>query len=165
MDIFNNRFEIVKARPKGAGIIAQVVGTDGKIRTFESAYNRVGSVLAIGQPITIDYVATYFVAAIANATTSSELYKKTGVALKVMQINELWWFQIGGPGKALVNGTSDDVVSGDGLEVINGATSFIKAGSARELATGAIALAAQAANSAVLVDVMLIPEPHSIEGS
>ena len=164
MDIFGNRFEIIKARPKGAGIVAQVVGTDGKIRTYISAFNRVGSVLAVGQPITIDYVPTYFVAAIANATTGSEVYKQTGVALKVMQVNDLWWFQTGGPGQALVDGTAD-VAAADALEVINAATSFIKAASARDLATGAIALVAQTSATAPLVDVMLIPERHSIEAA
>lgn len=165
MDIFGNRFDIFKARPKAAGIIVQDIGSDGKLRTYISAYNRVGTVLAKGQPITIDYVATYMVAAIANASTGSEVYKQTGGALKVMQINELWWFQIGGPGKGLVDGTSADVTAGNALEVLNTGTAWIKAGTARDLSTGAIALAAQAANSAVLVDVLYIPERHSIEAT
>jgi hypothetical protein len=32
------------------------------------------------------------------------------LALKVMQVNELWWWQTGGKGKALVDGTAVDVV-------------------------------------------------------
>lgn len=164
MDIFGNRFDIFKARPKAAGIIVQDIGSDGKLRTYISAYNRVGTVLDKGQPITIDYVATYMVAAIANATTGSEVYKQTGGALKVTQINELWWFQIGGAGKGLVDGTTD-VAAAEALEVLNTGTAWIKAGTARDLSTGAIALAAQAANSAVLVDVLYIPERHSIESA
>ncbi|MBW7995366.1 MAG: hypothetical protein FVQ81_02100 [Candidatus Glassbacteria bacterium] len=164
MDIFGNRFNAIKGRPKAAGIEALDIGVDGKCRYFISAYNRVGTELAKGQPVTIDYVITYMFGAIANATTGSEVYKKTAGALRVTAINELAWFQTGGKGLGLVDGTAD-VAAGDALEVINAGTSWIKAGSARELATGALALVAQAADSAVLVDVLYINERHSVEAA
>ena len=88
----------------------------------------------------------------------------TGAAQVPVAEGALWWFQIGGPGKALVDGTAD-VVAGDALEVLNTGTAFIKAASARDLATGAIAGEAQAANEAVLIDVEFIPERHSIEAA
>lgn len=167
MDIFGNRFDITKGKPKAAGIgPVQVIDVNGNCLTFMSAYNRLGTVIAAGQPVTLDVDQTYHRKAIANATTGSEVYEYTGVAKNHMPvaIGALAWFQIGGKAKALVDGT-DAVVAGDALEVINGGTSFIKAASARDLATGAIAGAAQAAASAVLIDVELIPERHSIESA
>jgi hypothetical protein len=166
MDIFGNRFDITKGKPKAAGIEVQTVDVSGNCLTFLSAYNRLGTVIAPGQPVTIDSDHTYHRKAIANATTDSEVYKYTGVAKNHMPvaIGALAWFQIGGPAKALVDGTAA-VVAGDALEVINAGTSFIKAASARDLATGAIAKAAQAEASAVLIDVELIPERHSIESA
>lgn len=167
MDIFGNRHEITKGKPKASGILVQVIGADGRCRTYLSAYNRVTGGTAAGQPVSLDYDQTYGCKAIANATTDSEVYLYTGVAKDHMPVpyGALAWWQIGGKAKALVDGTSADVAAGDALEVINGGTAFIKAGSARDLATGAIAGAAQAANSAVLVDVELIPERHSIEAT
>ena len=164
MDIFGFRFNIIKGRPKASGILVQDIGVDGKTRTYLSAYNRLGSEIAVGQPMTLDYDNTYGCKAIANATTGSEVYKQTGAPQVKVPAAKLWWFQIGGPGKALVDGSAA-VVAGDALEVINAGTAFIKAASARELATGAIAAVAQAVASAVLVDVEFIPERHSIEAA
>ena len=165
MDIFGNRFSMLNGKPKAAGIRIQDIGADGIVREFISAYNCVGSDLVKGQVITIDYDQTYHCKAIANATTGSEVYKLTGAPQTPVSTGALWWFQIGGKGKALVDGTAEDVAAGEALEVLNTGTAFIKAGAARELATGAIAGEAQAANSAVLIDVEFIPERHSIEAA
>ena len=164
MDIFGFRFNIIKGRPKASGILVQDIGVDGKTRTYLSAYNRLGAEIAAGQPVTLDYDQTYSVKAIANVTTGSEVYKQTGAPQVKVPAGDLWWFQTGGPGKALVDGSAA-VVAGDALEVINAGEAFIKAASARELATGAIAGVAQAVASAVLVDVEFIPERHSIEAA
>lgn len=157
------RFSPVARPPTAPGVLVQIVdaGT-ARTKTFLSAYNRVGAAVKQGQVATINYVTTYGTAAIANATKTFPV--RTGVFMYRQAADDLCWLQIGGKAKALVDGTTD-VAAGDSLEVLNTGTAFVKDTTARSALSGAIALEAQAANEAVLVDVELIPEQHTIAAS
>lgn len=65
------------------------------------------------------------------------------------------WVQVKGKCEALVEGTTD-VAKDDYLEVLNTETSFKKDGTARTVNAVAIACEAQASNSSVLTDVILL---------
>ena len=149
--------------PPAPGLEVQFVDTDGKVKQYISAYNLVGAAVVLGQPATIDYIEVYGVGAIANADTGA-IFVRTAVFVRAQAAGDLCWLQKGGEADALVDGTAD-VVVGDALEVIAAGTSFIKAASARDIASAAIALQAQAADSAVLVKVQLIPEQHANEAA
>jgi len=164
MDKFELSFDMVKSAPRAPGIRVQVIGDDGFCRSYISAYNELGAEAAVGRPLMLSYDKLTGDEMVAPATTGSEVYVYTGVPTRPVPDKELDWFQIGGPCKGLVDGTAD-VTAGDALEVLNAGVAFIKAGSARDLSTAALASVAQAANSAVLVDIMLIPERHSIEAA
>ena len=160
----NSRFNPVRNPvPPAPGLEIQFVDKDGKVKQYISAYNLLGAAVAKGQPATIDYIETYGVGAIANADTGA-VFVRTAVFVRAQAAGELCWMQFGGEADALVDGTAA-VVVGDALETIAAGTAFIKAASARDIASGAIALQAQAAASAVLVKVQLIPEQHANEAS
>lgn len=160
----NSRFNPVKNPvPPAAGLEVQFVDEDGKAKSYISAYNLLGAAVVLGQPATIDYIETYGVGAIANADTGA-VFVRTAVFVRAQASLDLCWLQNGGEADALVDGTGD-VVVGDALETIAAGTAFIKAASARDIASGAIALEAQAADSAVLVKVQLIPEQHANEAA
>ncbi len=73
------------------------------------------------------------------------------------------WIQIEGDAYALVDGTPADVVAGNMLEVLTTATSFIQdGGSTRTVGSVGFAKEAQAANSAVLIEVYLFGDPAQI---
>jgi len=145
----------------GADMVGkEVVSSDGE-KAFVCAYYA-GSSLAAGQPVTLSYGGAYPVAIIEAATTAFAV--KTGVATKAMTAAGYLWVQVEGLCEALVDGTTD-VAAEDYLEVINSGTAFIKDGAARTTVSGAVAVDAQATDSAVKVTVYLIPEQHTIAAS
>lgn len=148
---------ILDAPPPAAGI---EVEEDGK--RYVSAYNETGSASAKGEVATIAYSNDYGTEVIAAATTTFPV--RTAVGVKAYAQHELGWWQIAGEAEALVEGTTD-VAAGDFLEVLNTETAFKKDGASRTTVSGAVAIDAQATNSAVLSTVRLIPEQHTIAGS
>lgn len=137
-----------------------VVTSDGD-RAFEAVYYA-GSSLAAGQPVVIGYSHTYGKTAVVAATSAFAV--RTAVATKAMSAAGYLWVQTEGTCEALIDGTTD-VTAGDFLEVIDAGVAFIKDGAARTTVSGAVAVDAQAANSAVKVTVYLLPEQHTLAAS
>ena len=100
----------------------------------------------------------------AGAPASTAWVTFTAIALESVGVDAIGYFQIAGVCDALVEGTTD-VAAGDFLEVLNTEVSFKKDGTSRTANSAAVALAAQAADSAVLTSVLLIGEAHVIAAS
>lgn len=133
-------------------------------KTYISAHNGTGAALVPGKV----YVLTYGSVekrevAVGNPATST-FAVMTGVAVAATPNGEIGWIQVGGICEAYVEGTTD-VAAGDFLEVLNGENDFKKDGTARSTVSAAVAVDAQATDSAVLVTVNLINEQHTIAAS
>lgn len=87
----------------------------------------------------------------------------TAVPYQAERLGVIAWLQVGGEAEASVEGTTD-VAAGDFLEVLNGETDFKKDGTLSKN-SAAVAVDAQATNSAVVCTVMLINKAHEIAAS
>lgn len=141
------------ATPVYAG---EILSVDGK--RYIAAYTTDG--VAAGAVVMIAYgeVAGQEVLAATTATVAFPVM--TAVAPAIVAVTTLAWFQIGGLCEASVEGTAA-VAAGDFLEVLSTEADFKKDGT-RSAESAAVAVDAQAAASAVIVTVFLIPEQHVI---
>jgi hypothetical protein len=137
-------------------------GAGGKV--WRCAHYAVAADLAIGTPVVLVPTKDYALTAIVPAAETSLQY--VGISPVVYTDTDAYiWFQVQGECEALVNGTSADVVAGEFLEVITTGTALIKEGTVKDVGSVAVAVDAQAANSAVLVTVNLLGIPVAIAGS
>lgn len=146
--------------PTACGLKLQTA--DGK--QYISAYNGTGGALTAGKVYVLAYdnAAGQEVQIAAPATSAFPVM--TCVAVAATANGAIGWFQVGGLCESHVEGTTD-VAAGDFLEVLNGENDWKKDGAARTTVSGAVAVDAQAADSAVKVTVMLINEQHTIAAS
>jgi hypothetical protein len=133
-------------------------------RSFISAWNGTGGALTPGKVYGVGYsgVAGSEVRIVAAATTTFDI--KTAVAFTAAADSAITWVQVAGTCEAYVEGTTD-VAAGDFLEVLNTEADWKKDGASRTTVSGAVAIDAQATNSAVRITVFLIEEQHTIAGS
>lgn len=147
------------------GKVRRVYNSDGTVRFDVWAYNGTGGALTAGRPYLLTFgSALATILKVAVPTTNAEICNQGVIALEATA-NATWgWFAIAGVVKslALVDGTTD-VAAGDHLEVTNGlATALQKDGTALSSKSFAVALAAQAADSAVATDILLIGKIHQV---
>lgn len=90
----------------------------------------------------------------ADAATLA-VYQEVGIVLAAHTSAEYGWVQVAGKCEALVEGTTD-VAKDDFLEVLNTEVSMKKDATTRSVNSIAIACEAQAADSDVLIDVILL---------
>lgn len=85
----------------------------------------------------------------------------TAIALEIVAVDAIGFFQVSGVCDAFVEGTSA-VAKGDFLEVLDAENELKKEGTVRTANNTAIALAAQAAGSNVLISIYKFGEAHVI---
>jgi len=141
--------------PTVAGAELQVAG-----KQYFAAH--IGSAPTVGKVHVFDYTETTAqeVTAITPATETTA--RRSGIA--VVTGTGLQWFQVGGLAEAFVEGTTD-VAAGDFLEVLNTEQDWKKDATAIDVTSGAVAIDAQAADSAVLSTVFLINKIHTVAAS
>lgn len=140
-----------------------IIGSDNQRKVFKALYNETAAARTKGQVATIDYSNDYRFECIAPVSTAFPV--RTCTFIKDTALHELAWMQTEGEAEASVEGTTNDVAAGDFLQVINAEFVFRKDGAARTDASGAVAIDAQAADSAVVVTVNLIGEQHIISAA
>jgi hypothetical protein len=125
-------------------------------KQYFSAYHAGATV---GKVYVFDYTQTtgQEVTAITPATETTA--RRSGIATATTA--GLTWYQVGGLAEAFVEGTTD-VAAGDYLEVLNTELDWKKDASAIDVTSGAVAIDAQAADSAVLSTVFLINKIHTV---
>lgn len=114
-----------------------------------------------GDVIQVNYQDTAGQEVVAGTPATTAFATKTAVVIATPGGAGLAWVQVGGLAEAGVEGTTD-VAAGDFLEVLNTESAFKKDGASRTANSGAVAVDAQAADSVVVVTVMLINESHVI---
>lgn len=133
--------------------------SDGVISHQVQLYNATGGVLSAGGFYLVNYGGTTATAPNPRVTApatqaAARLYVVSATALADVS----WgWFTYLGYCDALVEGTTD-VTAADFLKLVNAQVYCVKDATTRSTATVAIALAAQAANSAVSSRVFLLGE-------
>ena len=133
-----------------------------------SLFNDQASAIAVGDIVVVGYDPDgtngrlQGMQAHAPATSAFNVY--TAVCIKACAVDAVGYFQLSGVVSAFVDGTAD-VVAGDFLEVLNGTNEFIKDATSRSALSSAIALASQATDSNVAIDVYKIGEGHTISAT
>lgn len=143
-------------------IAPTVAGTQLQVAGKQYFAAHIGSAPTVGKVHVFDYTETTNeeVTAITPATETTP--RRSGIATTTA--TGLQWFQIGGLAEAFVEGTTD-VAAGDYLEVLNTEQDWKKDATAIDVTSGAVAIDAQAADSAVLVTVFLIDKTHTVAAS
>lgn len=134
-------------------------GVDGK--SYMSAYE---ATTTLGDVVQLNFINTAGQEVTAAAPVTTSFPTMTAVAIATRGTAGIGWYQIGGIVEAGVEGTTD-VAAGDFLEVLNTESAFKKDGASRTTNSGAMAIDAQAANSVVVVTVMLINQQHVVAAS
>ena len=142
---------------------------DGSVGYFAKAH----AALVAGQPyiitpttesVTVEGVAVVSGIAVTEAPTAvATVSRRCGVADKAYATGDIAFLIAGGEVEAKVEGTTD-VVSGDFLKLAPGttATALIKDGTTETNSSVALAVDAQAANSEVIVTVMMLGTTHKV---
>lgn len=131
---------------------------DGKVFVDAIAH----AALAVGKPVAVHPDKDVMAKTAAPATLAVLHY--VGAPQKAVAAGEVAQILVGGKGGLLVDGTTD-VAAGDYLEVLNTGTAAVKDGTTRSVNCIAMALEAQTANSAVLIDVQFIGIPVQVAAS